>query len=182
LTQPNSCDLGCDGGTRNNQSCSTDGDCPGGGTCVPLCRQTPGEQVGIGQCQLGPSTGHCSIETFRGCDPNLQGSDCNPPPTSIPPCIPPVGQAPGTCSSCQCGQTCVVTTNACHVFPMALQGVAGAFSGNTSIGKSVNTFCIPPTSSSAVNSASGLPGEGAIIAPHILTKKFPPDVCGSTCP
>jgi hypothetical protein len=186
LTQPNSCDLGCDGGSNANNSCTADSNCPGG-SCVPLCTQTSGEQIGIGHCELGPSSGHCSIETFRQCDPNLLGADCNPPPASIPPCIPPVGQAPGTCSSCQCGQTCVTATNLCHVFPMQLQGIAGAFTGTpllgSSTGLSVNSFCIPPTSSPAVNSAAGLPGEGAIIQPHMFTKKFPADSCLPTaCP
>jgi len=65
---------------------------------------------------------------------------------------------------------------------MALQGQANTFVLNSSSGTSVNTFCIPPTSSPAVNSTAGLPGEGAIIVPHHYTKKFPPDACGATCP
>ena len=80
---------------------------------------------------------------------------------------------PKTCIGCQLGQTCQFKNRACHVFPMQLQGAAGAFSGGTSTGESVNSFCIPPTTSDAVNQTAGLPGEGAIIAPHTLTTQFP---------
>ncbi len=155
-TKPNACSMGCDGGANNDQACTSDADCPAG-SCVPLCRQTAGEQVGVGQCQLGPSDGHCSQDTFRGCTTNL---DCTPPPL-------------GTCTTCSLGQICEFQLRPCHVFPMALQGQAGSFSGGTSSGLSVNTFCIPDTQSPAVNQTAGLPGEGAIITDHTLTVSFP---------
>jgi hypothetical protein len=37
----------------------------------------------------------------------------------------------------------------------------------------VNTFCIPPTTSDAVNQTSGIPGEGVIIVPHTFQVQFP---------
>jgi hypothetical protein len=155
-TKPNGCSSGCDGGPNNHMTCTDDTDCPGGG-CVPLCRQLAGQEIGIGECPLGPTEGHCSTESFRGCTADLQ---CSPPPL-------------GTCIGCALGQTCQFKNRACHVFPMQLQGAAGAFSGGSSTGESVNSFCIPPTTSDAVNQTAGLPGEGAIIAPHTLTVQFP---------
>lgn len=82
-----------------------------------------------------------------------------------------------------CVQSCEVALHPCQVFPMALQGTADPFVLNETSGNGVqvNTFCTP-TTSSAVNSSAGLPGEGAIIAPNKQIKKFPPDVCGATCP
>jgi len=155
-TKPNGCALGCDGGSNNNQACTTNAQCPGG-QCVPLCRQIAGLQTGMGQCTLGPSDGHCSVESFRGCTTNL---DCSPPPL-------------GTCATCALGQVCQFNLRPCHVFPMQLQGDAQPFSGSVSNGLSVNTFCIPDTQSPAVNQTAGLPGEGAIITEHTLTYAFP---------
>jgi hypothetical protein len=77
------------------------------------------------------------------------------------------------CTTCQLGQICQFSLRPCHVFPMALQGVAGPFSAGMSTGLSVNTFCIPDTQSPAVNQTAGLPGEGAIITDHKLTAAFP---------
>ncbi|MBI3767895.1 MAG: hypothetical protein HY271_05285 [Deltaproteobacteria bacterium] len=168
LTKPNNCDLACAGGTNGGASCAANSECPSS-TCVPLCIQVSGQQTGIGECALGPTVGQCSTDTFRSCNVD---ADCNPPL-----CVP-----PGTCPNCACGQTCQFIFEPCHVFPMQLQGQAGAFVLNDSSGQSVNTFCIPPTTSPAVNQTSGLPGEGAIMVPHHYTKKFPPDACGSTCP
>jgi hypothetical protein len=67
---------------------------------------------------------------------------------------------------------------------MVLQGTADPFVLNDTggNGKAINTFCIPPTTSPAVNSAAGLPGEGAIISPNKQSKKFPPDACTAACP
>jgi hypothetical protein len=167
-TKPNNCSFGCSGGANGGNACSVDSECPGS-TCDPLCVQVSGQQTGIGACALGPTVGQCSTEKFRSCNVN---ADCNPPT-----CVP-----PGDCPSCQCGQTCNFIFEPCHVFPIALQGTPGAFVVNSSSGTSVNTFCIPPTSSSAVNTTAGLPGEGLLIVPHHFTKKFPPDTCGATCP
>jgi hypothetical protein len=165
-TKPNNCNFACSG---SQASCAADTDCPAGEQCVPLCVQLAGEQTGIGECALGPTVGQCSVETFRSCNTD---ADCNPPL-----CVP-----PGACPTCQCGQTCQFIAEPCHVFPIALQGQANPFVLNDSSGTSVNSFCIPPTSSPAVNSTAGLPGEGVIIVPHHFTKKFPPDSCGATCP
>jgi len=74
---------------------------------------------------------------------------------------------------------------------MELIGDPNPFGGNaasgTSSGMSVNTFCIPPTTATAVNSTAGLPGEGAILVKHHLTKQFPSTPCTGlppnvTCP
>ncbi len=153
-TKPNGCAMGCNGGPNNNQACTGAGDCPSG-SCVPLCRQNAGEEIGSGQCMLGPTDGHCSLETFRGCTTDLQ---CSPL---------------GGCVGCQLGQTCVFSNRPCHVFPIQLQGQAGAFTLGSSTGETVNSFCIPPTTSDAVNQTAGLPGEGAIMVPHTLTVQFP---------
>jgi hypothetical protein len=155
-TKPNSCSLGCDGGSNNNLACTTNANCPSG-ECVPLCRQIAGEQIGSGQCTLGPSDGHCSTEDFRGCTTNL---DCSPPPL-------------GTCATCALGQVCQFNLRPCHVFPMQLQGNAQPFSNGTSNGLSVNSFCIPDTQSPAVNQTAGLPGEGSIVTDHSITFAFP---------
>lgn len=150
------CDT-CGGGTTPGAPCASDTDCPGGGLC------------GANRCIGGPSDGHCSLEPFRGCNVD---AECNPPA-----CVP-----PGTCPTCTCGQTCVFSPRPCHVFPINLQGDPSPFVVNDSSGTSLNTFCIPPTTSPAVNTTAGLPGEGMIIVPHTFTKKFPSDVCGTTCP
>jgi hypothetical protein len=167
-TKPNDCDFGCAGGPNAASPCSVDSECPSS-TCTPLCMQLAGQQTGIGECVLGPTDGHCSLDPFRGCNVD---ADCNPPA-----CLP-----PGVCPNCTCGQTCTFPFRPCHVFPMQLQGDPNPFVVNDSSGTSVNTFCIPPTTSPAVNSSAGLPGEGAIIVPHHFIKKFPSDVCGTTCP
>ncbi len=179
-TKPNGCGFACTNDPASG--CAVDGDCPAGGSCVPLCEQDPSPaQIGIGHCAPGTGTtiSTCSIEKFRGC---TTSADCNPPS-----CV----GSPGTCSSCQCGQTCDTTPQLCHVFPMELMGQANPFGGSpasgTSTGQSVNTFCIPPTTATAVNSTSGLPGEGAIMVTHHLTKTFPSTACvgvppNVTCP
>jgi hypothetical protein len=60
---------------------------------------------------------------------------------------------------------------------MQLIGEATPFVLNDGTQTLVTTFCLPPTSSPALNSAGGLPSEGAIIAHDVVTKKFPADPC-----
>jgi len=173
-TKPNGCNFACVNNPAN--SCTVDSDCPGS-SCAPVCVQDDAPaQIGLGHCgPQGPTTSTCSIESFRGC---TTAADCNPPT-----CV----GSPGTCSSCACGQTCDTAFQLCHVFPMELMGQPNPFSANTSSGMSVNTFCIPPTTATAVNSTSGLPGEGAILVTHHFTKQFPSTPCTGlppnvTCP
>ncbi len=154
--------LRCIGGTANGNSCVEDTDCPGGGSCNRpgvatqpnqcsngVCQPNPGDPDNAheGRCQVAPSDNLCSIDTFRGC---TNATDCNPPPS-------------GNCPSCTPNQTCTTKRRECFLNPIVRQGVPG-----TQTAILAATFCIPPTSSSAINQVGGLPGPGAVMQPTRL--------------
>jgi len=94
-----------------------------------------------GVCESGPFDQFCSIETYRGCTAD---SDCNPP----------------SCADCQSGQICGGGLRNCFLDPIVRTGTAGTQNSVVAA-----TFCIPPTSATAVNAVAGLPGPGALLQP-----------------
>jgi hypothetical protein len=99
--------------------------------------------AGEGACELGPVDLHCQIEKFRSCSAD---TDC-----------------PVT------GDKCITENRAC--FPgyngqvgntISATGKFGTPHNHTGTSTFASVFCVAPTSSSAVNSAGGLPGPGRL--------------------
>ncbi len=156
--------LRCIGGTDTGTPCADDSECGGGGFCNRPGLATQPNQCSNGvcvadpndhdnpneaRCQTGPNDNLCSIERFRGC---TSAADCNPPPS-------------GNCASCAPNQTCTTKRRECFADPIVRQGAPG-----TQTAVLAATFCIPPTSSSAINQVAGLPGPGAVVQPTLLLK------------
>ncbi len=101
--QPSSCLNGCNGGANDGQPCDTDADCGGtAGSCVPLCRQVPGDAVGEARCVVGPADQTCSDAPEVGCRTN---------------------------SDCAAGQgTCVAKNRRCFLDPIVRVGAPGTTS------------------------------------------------------
>jgi len=149
----------CRGGTNNGNICTATTECPSG-----AC-STPGQPTQTNQCDSGSTcvpdatdalSGHCSdgpfenfcgpTEGFRGCKAD---SDC-----------------PAAGDTCSGGKF-----RGCYLDNGVIGGSVSAF-GKADVpvnGVSHPTlsslFCIAPTSSSAVNSAAGLPGLGRLTLP-----------------
>ncbi len=140
--QQSSCANACDGGSNNNQPCSSDADCPGAGAgaCKPLCRQISGAAVGEGECVAGPIARTCASAPEISCQTN---SDCS--------------NNTGPCNA---------RDQRCFMDPIVRVGTPG-----TQSNVAVSTFCIPATSASAINQTAGLPGPGAISFPSNIDLK-----------
>ncbi len=134
--QPSACLNGCDGGGNDAGPCNSNADCPGGGTCKPLCRQdpAPGVNPGEGRCVIGPADQTCAGAPEIGCTDN---GGC------------PTGKGP-----------CVANNRRCFMDPIVRTGVAGIGSST-----GVSTFCIPATTATAINQTAGPHGPGALSLP-----------------
>jgi hypothetical protein len=98
-----------------------------------------------GTCEGGPFDQFCSIQKFRGC---LQDSDC------------PSGA--GNCQGAPVVRPCSGQTDANFNITNALTRIG---TPSTTTPTLASTFCIAATSSSAVNTAAGLPGPGGLVLP-----------------
>jgi hypothetical protein len=165
----------CDGDA--DAPCFTDDQCPGGTTCqagIPSTAAAPqekpnlcnslvcGADQGLELCDSStPPIGECSLESYRSCSSN---SDCSL-----------IGAG-----------DCILSPRPCFENTITRQGVpsplgghcvddplVGGCNSNADCGQgnceddtaeptSVALFCVPPTSSTAINSAGGIPGPGAI--------------------
>ncbi len=148
--QPSACLNACDGGSNDAQPCSSDGDCPGAptGACKPLCRSIAG-QTRPGEGVQAVGEGECAAGPL---DQTCSGA----PQVSCT-------------SDAQCVGlgTCVTQTRKCFLDPIVRVGVPGTTSNVFG-----STFCIPATTSPAVNNTAGLPGPGAIRFPNAVSAAF----------
>ncbi len=152
----------CIGGTNVGQACTAASQCPSGAcgragqatapnqcddlTCSPDAAD-PNPNDGV--CEAGPFDRFCSRETFRGC---ASDADCQPPPA-------------GNCGTCKPNQTCTGDFRNCFLDPIVRTGSPGTQNATLAA-----TFCIPPTTSSSVNSVAGLPGPGGLALPVRVLK------------
>ncbi len=148
--QPSACLNACDGGQHDAQPCTTNADCAGttSGACVPLCRSIAG-QTRPGQGVQAVGEGECAAGPFD--------QSCS-------------GASQVSCTSdanCVGLGTCVTSTRRCFLDPIVRVGTPGTTSDVLA-----SSFCIPATTSPAVNNTAGLPGPGAIRFPNALTVKF----------
>jgi cysteine-rich repeat protein len=136
--------------------CSTNDQCPAGGTCVsdgnglPLpdqCNTTGGcidIGDGQGQCDGGPTDKLCdgilraNGNGFIAC---LSNADCDAGT---------IGLAAGSCT--------IVQTRKCFMDPITATGTP-----NPSAPVGVASFCIGKTSNGGINTVAGLPGPGRVI-------------------
>lgn len=154
----------CIAGTNAGAACTATSECPGNGACGRPGQATAPNACDDGKCSPDPSTPTspndgvcaagpfdrlCSVETFRGC---LNDTDCNPPPA-------------GNCSNCVPNQVCSGKFRECFLDPIVRTGTAG-----TQTAVIAATFCIPPTTSPAVNSVAGLPGPGGLLLPALIIR------------
>jgi hypothetical protein len=98
-----------------------------------------------GTCEAGPFDQFCSIQTFRGC---FADSDC---PTGA-----------GNCQGAPVVRPCTGQTDASFAITNAMTRTGHADPNTPTL---ASTFCIAATSSSAVNTAGGLPGPGGLTLP-----------------
>ena len=149
--RPNACNPACvSTGPDDAQPCATDAHCPTG-FCHPAdCRVDPSDTDSVqeGRCTTGPIDGQCSVTTSRPCSLGSD-SDCRPPSEG------------GSCSFCDSGETCQPKRRECFVN----SGIVRAGSAGAPDRVLAAIFCIPPTSSSAVNGTTGLPAPGALTQP-----------------
>jgi hypothetical protein len=149
-TQPNACLDACDGGSKDAQPCSTDADCPGApaGACKPLCRSIAG--------QTRPGEGVQAVGEAECAAGPLDQSCSGAPQVSCT-----------SDANCVGLGTCVTQTRRCFLDPIVRVGVPSTTSNVFGA-----TFCIPATTSPAVNNTAGLPGPGAIRFPNSLNVAF----------
>jgi hypothetical protein len=143
----------CTGGTRDGNYCALDEDCPGGGTCDnPDPQEGACAQGTFNHCDgLGWEYVSCSplqVDTQLGCE---WGTDVAPNGPNAQP-------GAGYCRS---------DINHCFVNDGTASG-----GGDATNSLSVATFCIPPSTNTAVNSTSGLPGPGRIRQPSTVVINF----------
>jgi hypothetical protein len=152
----------CIGGTNVGRACTTISECPSGScgrsgqatrpndcsdvVCSP---DTSDPNPNDGICEAGPFDRFCSTERFRGCSSD---TDCMPPPA-------------GNCGTCKPNQTCVGEFRNCFLDPIVRTGTPGLQNAVLAA-----TFCIAPTTSSAINTVAGLPGPGALALPVRIFK------------
>ncbi|TMA80093.1 MAG: hypothetical protein E6J72_09400 [Deltaproteobacteria bacterium] len=149
-TQPNACLNACNGGDHDAQPCTTNADCAGNtsGVCVPLCRSIAG-QTRPGQGVQATGEAECVAGPF---DQSCSGA----PQVSCT-----------SDANCVGLGTCVTSTRRCFLDPIVRTGTPG-----TSTDVLASTFCIPATTSPAVNNTAGLPGPGAIRFPNSVDAKY----------
>ncbi len=134
---------------RNDaEPCSVASECPGG-TCIPLCRSIAGQlrngvvqAVGEAECAVGPVDQRCA-----GGAGEVGCSDTQPCPPGLGPCL--------------------TDTRRCFLDPIVREGMEG-----TTMNVLAATFCIPATTSPAVNSTAGLPGAGSIRFGNTVTVAY----------
>lgn len=158
----------CSGGSNNGGPCNVDSACPGAGHCgrpgeptkpnacaddstTPedglICQDLGDDR---GECLEGPVDQYCSIDTRLGCS---QHADCNPP----------------VCADCATGQTCQPRQRTCFLDTVAVATAADPPCGSLASPTLGSFFCVPPTGSTAIDSAAGLPGLGRIRLPGNVT-------------
>ncbi|MEO7731709.1 MAG: hypothetical protein ABIY55_12105, partial [Kofleriaceae bacterium] len=118
-----------------------------GPACVPV---SPGSNKG--QCEGGPIDSICNIDSFRfGCSTATQATDC-----------------PASGDFCKPVQRPCYLDNGVVGGSVQARGMADPPDANgTSTPVFASLFCIPPTTSVAVNAVGGLPGLGRIELPLI---------------
>ena len=90
-----------------------------------------------GECPEGPHDSICAEQPWRGC---LDPSDCT------------VGD-------------CVLRHRPCFLAPIVRVGRADPPASGAALPTLVGNFCLPKTSSAAINAAGGLPGPAAYVMP-----------------
>jgi len=184
----------CVGGSNNGAACATSSECPSGGSCVAPGRATqPNEcddticspntppdndSTNEGACStMGPFELFCAIETFRSC---FMNADCIMKPGDSctlgkwRECFTDNGVIGtycfgGTNNTAPCSAASECPAGFCGGGSIEAGGVANPPVGNTADATLGSLFCIPPTSSSAVNSVGGFPGPGRFTLPGTLT-------------
>ncbi len=141
-TQPSACNSACDGGSRDGLSCTTDANCPG--APAGACKPLCRQIVGdpVGE-------GQCVAGPIDRTCAQAHQVTCS------------------TDTDCPGIGPCVSEIRRCFLDPIVRVGTPG-----TSTDVLGATFCIPATSSPAVNNTAGLPGPGAIRFPNTVDAKF----------
>jgi hypothetical protein len=139
----------CAGGGNDGALCTVDSECPGG-SCDEQCPGGACVAGNEGTCAAGPFEQFCAIQTFRGCFTN---ADC-----------------PLTGDTCTLGKfrDCYLD-NGTIGGSVSVTGVSNPSCGNSATGSIGALFCVPPTASGSVNSASGIPGLGRVLLPYTST-------------
>lgn len=177
----------CNGGDRDRKFCALDIDCTGGGTCIEPGECRNGDYVddrracvddtdcgGGGTCEvIDIVEGACAQGSFNHCDgPGWEFVSCAPLQV-------------GTQDGCELGTTgsptddnigagfCRADITNCFINDGAAEG------GSTLNGRgdptnafAVASYCIPASTSGAVNSTAGLPGPGRIRQPVRIEPNF----------
>ena len=149
----------CNGGDRDGKFCAIDADCVGGGTCVPD----------------DPEEGACAQGNFEHCDgPGWGFISCSPLQVDTEAgCEGGVNGITGDADDNVGAGYCRADINNCFVNDGAAEGgdtING--NGDPTHTLSVAAYCIPASTSSAVNTTAGLPGAGRIRQPALVVPNF----------
>ena len=103
---------------------------------------------GYGECVSGPLDEVCEIQHHLGC---LQDVDCQPPNAAIP------------------GDRCIVRNRGCFLDPIVTTGAPDPPVDGTAHPVLAGSFCMGPSSRSAQNVVTGIPGPVRFVWPTELT-------------
>ncbi len=178
--QPISCGYWCQCGFCNNNPalpCFETGDCPvgqacgvglGTGTMQNVPQQKPNDCsgdkfiCGMQETEKCAQTlqGKCSLQSYRTCndDPTCASNGAGTCTFDFRPCFEPRITRTGVPSPL--GKHCTNTLAVCASNTDC--GAGGTCTADTSVPQTVALFCVPGTASSAINSAGGITGPGAV--------------------
>jgi len=162
--------------------------------CTP--NPTDTDTIDEGWCLAGPFENQCSIESFRlctvhdDCRPEIEGGTCTDCLPGMQTCGPKIrecftdnGRIGKRCyqgANDPSVDTCSDLTDCpdqgagtfCGGGSVSISGASDTGCGNITKPELGSLFCIPPTSSGAINAAGGLPAQGRLTLP--ITAEFNP--------
>lgn len=139
----------CEGGTEPGSTCAVNADCDGGGTCVT---ESPNIETFCSGMVFANGKGVIACGTDGDCDASVTG---NPDPTAW------------VCPNDDCGTCTVNSFVSCFLDPIEITGTPDP--ANPIL---VGTFCLPPSSNTAVNETTGSPGPGVVQTDAAVTLRY----------
>ncbi len=139
----------CEGGTEPGTTCAVDADCDGGGTCIT---ESPNIETFCSGMVFANGKGVIACGTDGDCAASETG---NPDP------------ATWVCPNDDCGTCTVNSFVSCFLDPIEITGTPDPTNPIL-----VGTFCLPPSSNTAVNTTTGSPGPGVVQTDSLVQLRY----------